>query len=393
MIVHNLDGNVIKMWTEGVQVEPEAMHQLENVARLPFVKPHVAAMPDVHAGMGATIGSVIPMQGAVVPAAVGVDIGCGVLAARTPLTRSQMPADPDNLWSRLGYVIPHGRTDNGGKEDDGAWFEGEVPEHIEAAWAELRPRYEEMVIRHGRLQRANAKRHLGTLGTGNHFVELAEDESGVVWVLVHSGSRGIGNAIGGLYTRLAKDLCRAYFIDLPDPNLAYIPEAEPLYRQYLRDAAWAQWFAKTNRMLMAEAALNVLGVGYDMVIDCHHNYVEHTGGHLLVRKGAVSAKQGQYAVIPGSMGTKSYVVTGKGNPDSFFSCSHGAGRAMSRTKARSSFSVRDHVAATEGVACCKDHSVLDETPGAYKDIDQVMEAQTDLVSVVHTLKQFVCLKG
>jgi tRNA-splicing ligase RtcB (3'-phosphate/5'-hydroxy nucleic acid ligase) len=400
----------IKAWTQGVQVEDAAVDQLRNVAGLPFIFRHVAAMPDVHWGMGATVGSVIATKGAIVPAAVGVDIGCGMVAARLALTASQLPDNLGAVRTAIETAVPHGRTDNGGINDRGAW--GDPPADVlwhfgEEGGNSLSAKLIGIVDKHSWLARA-AKRancHLGTLGTGNHFIEICLDESGAVWVMLHSGSRGIGNAIGSYFIGRAKQQMERYFISLPDKDLAYLPEGTDDFKDYLAAVGWAQDFAKMNRQIMLtrtmKAVADALGredlVMTEGAVNCHHNYVareNHFGQNVLVtRKGAVRAREGDLGIIPGSMGVQSYIVRGKGNSESFMSCSHGAGRAMSRTAAKKMFSLADHAAATEGVECRKDADVLDETPGAYKPINAVMAAQTDLVEIVHTLKQVVCVKG
>ncbi len=395
----------IKMWTRGVAVEDAAAKQLRNVASLPFVGPHVAAMPDVHWGMGATVGSVIPTSGAIVPAAVGVDIGCGMCASLTNLVASDLPDSLLGVRTAIEAAVPHGRTDNGRENDTGTW-RGNVPPQVSEAITELLEGLAKVVETRPTLGRAARRMpsHAGTLGTGNHFIEVCLDESDRVWVMLHSGSRGIGNAIGQLFIELAKQDMRRWFINLPDENLAYIPDGSEHFGAYLKALNWAQKFARMNREIMMAATLRAIGEvlgrpvdGAAMAVNCHHNYVSkerHFGKEVwLTRKGAVSAKEGELGIIPGSMGARSYIVRGKGNRDSFMSCSHGAGRAMSRAAARKRFTLEDHAAATAGVECRKDAEVIDETPGAYKDIDAVMAAQTDLVDIVHTLRQLVCVKG
>lgn len=398
----------IKMWTHGVPVEESAMQQLRNVANLPFVHKHVAVMPDVHWGMGATVGSVIPTKGAVVPAAVGVDIGCGMIAQRTSLTASDLPESLSSLRSEIERRIPHGRTNNGGPGDRGAWHD--TPNEVCTAFnGGLVARLSRIFDKHPELQKqwtfARAAAHLGTLGTGNHFVEVCLDEEQRVWLMLHSGSRGIGNRIGTYFIERAKEDMRRWFINLPDADLAYLPQGSELFNDYLFAVEWAQEYAMLNRRLMMSAALQALAsvmapkvYGADLhAVNCHHNYVSrehHFGENVIVtRKGAVRARAGELGIIPGSMGARSYIVRGKGNEESFCSCSHGAGRAMSRGEAKRRFSLDDHIAATAGVECRKDEDVIDETPGAYKDIDAVMAAQADLVDVVHTLKQVLCVKG
>ena len=395
------NGVPIKAWTNGVPVEDQARQQLVNVAGLPFVFHHLAAMPDVHWGMGATIGSVIATRKVIIPAAVGVDIGCGMMAVRTTVKAEHLPDDLHPIRTCIENAVPHGRTDNGGKGDRGSWHD--VPERCASAWGALEEEFKRVLEDQPKLANARTAEHLGTLGTGNHFIELCLDEAWQVWVMLHSGSRGIGNKIGTLYVELAKKDMERYHITLPDADLAYLPEGTPHFEQYMRAVSWAQQFARTNRQLMMDAVLLALGrffpyLGIDEVaVNCHHNYVnteKHFGEKVLVtRKGAVRAQIGDLGIIPGSMGAKSFIVRGKGNPESFCSCSHGAGRAMSRNQAKKRFTLDDHAKATEGVECRKDEGVLDETPAAYKDIDAVMEAQSDLVEIVHTLKQVVCVKG
>ncbi len=394
------NGVPIKAWTRGVQVEDAAHQQLRNLSSLPFIHKHVAAMPDVHWGMGATVGSVIATKGAIIPAAVGVDIGCGMMAVRTSLTADDMPDNLHAIRSAIEAAVPHGRSDNGGVNDVGAHATARALDPTMAA------KLERIVYKHPKIAQAagRAGNHIGTLGTGNHFIEICLDEANRVWVMLHSGSRGIGNRIGSHFIQLAKEDMRRWFINLPDADLAYIPEGSALYDDYRQAVGWAQQYARQNREWMMTETLAAIsrsmGRSFDVdeeAINCHHNYVaqeRHFGETvMLTRKGAVSAKLGELGIIPGSMGAKSFIVRGKGNRESFCSCSHGAGRAMSRNEARKRFTLADHAAATEGVECKKDDSVLDETPAAYKSIDAVMAAQAELVEVVHTLKQIVCVKG
>ena len=395
-------GTPIKSWTKGVPVEEQAWNQVQNVARLPFVHKHVAVMPDVHWGIGATVGSVIPTSGAVVPAAVGVDIGCGMMAVRTSLTASELPDDLAKLRTEIEYRVPHGRTAGRGR-DEGSWED--PPADIVARWLPLQDGLDDIVSRAPKLIRPSrrAPLHVGTLGTGNHFIEVCLDEADRVWTMLHSGSRGIGNAIGRYFIERAKEDMRRYFINLPDKDLAYLVEGSSHFKDYVRAVSWAQKFAYVNREAMMDRVLGALRKVVrsfeltDEAVNCHHNYVareDHFKKSIWVtRKGSVRARKGDLGIIPGSMGARSYIVAGKGNKDSFDSCSHGAGRVMSRGDARRSFTLKSHRAATVGVECRKDEGVLDETPGAYKDIDAVMAAQTSLVDVVHTLKQVVCVKG
>ena len=395
------DGKFIKAWRDGVKFEDKAIEQLKNTAKLPFIFRHIAAMPDTHWGMGSTVGTVLPTKGAVVPAAVGVDIGCGMLAAKLPLLKADL-GDLHALRLKIEKAVPAGRTNNGMRGDRGAWFN--IPQDIGDIWhAQFHSRYENIMLKHPEARAKNTAQHLGTLGTGNHFIELTEAENGDVWLVLHSGSRGLGNKIGSYFTEVAQKLNERFFINLPDPNLAYLPVGTQEYDDYLEAVAFAQDFALENRQIMADRVFNVMGghVGTPLTtegtINCHHNYIakeNHYGENILVtRKGAVRARVGDKGIIPGSMGARTYIVEGLGNPDSFHTCSHGAGRAMSRTQAVKQFTVEDHIKATEGVECLKDESVLDETPAAYKDIESVMEAQSDLVRPLIRLKQFLNVKG
>lgn len=406
-VIEGAKGGLIKAWIDGVTVEEQARKQLDNIASMPFIHKHVAIMPDVHWGMGATVGSVIPTRGAVIPAAVGVDIGCGMMAIRTTLTASDLPDNLSGLRSAIEARIPHGRTDNGGRNDRGAW--GETSAAVDLAFAEHSEGLAKIIEKHPKISQ-NAKRaqnHLGTLGTGNHFVEVCLDEHQAVWIMLHSGSRGIGNKIGTYFIEKAKEEMRRWFINLPDQDLAYLPEGSQLFADYMYAVSWAQKFARTNRELMMSAALEALSVSVPKkltcdceAVNCHHNYVtteRHFGEKvLLTRKGAVKITPDTLGIIPGSMGAKSFIVRGiegRAAAESFCSCSHGAGRSMSRMEAKRRFSIEDHIRATEGVECRKDADVIDETPAAYKDIDAVMAAQADHVEIVHTLKQVVCVKG
>jgi len=398
-----VEGGVpIKMWTRGVPVEDEARAQLARAAQMPFVFKHVAAMPDVHVGIGATVGSVIPTKGAVIPAAVGVDIGCGMMAARTSLVASDLPDNLEAIRSAIEQAVPHGRVVGRGKRDNGSW--GSPPAEIVEAWATLAARFDRICAKYPRLKNTNNLVHLGTLGTGNHFIELCLDTEQRVWVMLHSGSRGVGNAIGSFFIELAKQDMRKWFVNLPDENLAYFPEGTDHFDDYVEAVGWAQDFAALNRRMMMTNVIRALRTQiakpFDAeleAVNCHHNYVtreNHFGENVLVtRKGAVRAAKGALGIIPGSMGVKSFIVRGLGNPESFDSCSHGAGRVMSRTAAKKAVTLAEHIADTEGVECRKDEGVIDETPKAYKSIEAVMAAQADLVEIVHTLKQVVCVKG
>ncbi len=401
-------GGLVKAWIEGVQMEDAARVQVDNLAAMPFIHKHIAVMPDVHFGMGATVGSVIPMKGAIIPAAVGVDIGCGMQALRTSLTADDLPDDLGRLRAEIERRVPHGRTDNGGANDRGA--HGNPSKAVEAKFQALSDEYERILEKHPKIRSRDslrAVRQIGTLGTGNHFVEVCLDLDNRVWIMLHSGSRGTGNTIGTYFVERAKEEMRRWFINLPDMDLAYFPEGSELYNDYLWAVDWAQRYARANRELMMEATLAAMRAVLPKpfltdkeAVSSHHNYVSpeyHFGENvMLVRKGAVRVDPNTLGIIPGSMGAKSFIVRGKaGAPlaESFCSCSHGAGRSMSRTEAKKRFTLEDHIKATEGVECRKDEDVIDETPGAYKSIDAVMAAQADHVEVVAQLKQVLCVKG
>ncbi|HEY3835411.1 MAG TPA: RtcB family protein [Bryobacteraceae bacterium] len=397
-------GAPVKAWTKGVPLEDEARKQLLNAAQLPFIFKWIAAMPDVHWGIGATVGSVIPTRGAIIPAAVGVDIGCGMMAVQTDLNGRNLPDNLKGIRTAIENAVPHGRTNHGGAGDRGAWHN--IPARNQQIWIdELKARYDAILAKHPKLDRGNHANHLGTLGTGNHFIEVCLDESENVWFMLHSGSRGVGNRMGNYFIDLARKDMQKFMINLPDADLAYFPERTGHFDDYVEAVEWAQDYARWNRHLMMEQLVESVRNSGDVppfsaelkAINCHHNYVareSHYGENVLItRKGAVRAREGDMGIIPGSMGARSYIVRGKGNPESFTSCSHGAGRAMSRNEAKRRFTVEDHVRMTEGVECRKDKDVIDETPAAYKPIEAVMAAQSDLVEIVHTLRQVVCVKG
>jgi tRNA-splicing ligase RtcB len=380
----------IRLWTRPETVEPEAMRQLRNISSLPWVVRHVAVMPDVHYGKGATVGSVIAMRDAVSPAAVGVDIGCGMTAVRTSLIAGDLPGDLGRLRSKLEAAIPVGPSQHRATAftardaDDWDRFWGSFDELTPAVKA----------------QAGKATHQMGTLGGGNHFIEICLDTDGQVWVMLHSGSRGIGNLLAQHHIDVARRL--AHNRSLPDPDLAVFLAHTPQMAAYRHDLYWAQDYARRNRAVMLRLICDVLRRQFPRVsfmdpISCHHNYVAeetHFGEELLVtRKGAIRAGRGDLGIIPGSMGTGSYIVRGLGNPDSFESASHGAGRRMSRTKARRQFTAADLAEQTAGVECRKDAGVVDEIPAAYKDLEEVIASQTDLVEVVTKLKQVVCVKG
>ena len=398
----NQECKSIKAWVKDVPVDQKALQQLHNTAKLEVVFPHLAVMPDVHWGMGATIGSVIPTKNAIIPAAVGVDIGCGMMAVQTSLKASDLPESLAEIRSNIEKAVPHGKTFKG--RDKGAWHSLEEPQ-IKTRKS-LRPTFLKLSAKHPKIaDRVNHINHLGTLGGGNHFIEICLDQDQFVWFMLHSGSRGVGNRIGRYFIELAKKEMGRHIKNLPDVNLAYFSEGNPNFNDYTEAVSWAQEYARLNRELMMQSIIKVVSKSrgipsfrlLDQAINCHHNYVSyesHFNQKLwITRKGAVSAESGQLGIIPGSMGDCSFIVKGKGNLDSFKSCSHGAGRILSRTEARKRFSLEDHLAATSHVECRKDFDVIDETPRAYKPIKKVMKAQNDLVEIVHTLNQVVCIKG
>lgn len=389
----------IKGWVRGVPLEAQAHAQLRNIAAIPFVGPWVAVMPDVHLGKGATVGSVIPTRGAIIPAAVGVDIGCGMAAVRTTLRAKDLPDSLAQLRSSIERSVPVGNGAGGEHR--------RLPDSHQTRLAEsgLAARLDVIKAKHRKIRTDKIDRQIGTLGGGNHFIEVCLDEADAVWVMLHSGSRGTGNLIGTYFIERAREQLahRVLGFHLPDKDLAFFMEGEPLFDDYVEAVSWAQDYARQNREAMMARVLHEMRHRLPkfqlekMAVNCHHNYVQketHGGVELLVtRKGAVSAREGELGIIPGSMGTRSYIVRGKGNADSFHSCSHGAGRVMSRTQARQSITLAQHREATAHVECRKDAAVIDESPAAYKSIDAVMAAQTDLVEVVHTLRQVLCVKG
>jgi tRNA-splicing ligase RtcB len=385
----------IKVWTS--EVEETAEQQLRNLASLPFIHKHVAVMPDVHAGKGSTIGTVIATTGAILPSAVGVDLGCGMCAVRLPIKASDIK-DLPKLRHSLERSIPTGRFGN-----------AEVNSRVAEALKAIEERHGKTIaVLPDSKEMKNALAQCGSLGSGNHFIEVCEDTEGIAWIMLHSGSRNIGKVLAEKHIDKAKGLMKQYFIELADPDLAFFAEKTPEFQEYIHDMYWAQHYAKANRnemMLRAlkDVSFHVFGEdrGPEFMttfrVDCHHNYCQrenHFGKNVWVtRKGAVSAREGEFGIIPGSMGAKSFIVKGKGNPESFNSCSHGAGRKMSRKKARDLFRPADLEAQTAGVECRKDNGIVDEIPAAYKDIDQVMANQADLVEVAYQLKQILCIKG
>lgn len=402
-VIHEEGARPVKIWTD--DIEDEALQQAKNLARLPFIAGNgVALMPDVHAGKGSTIGSVIATEKAIIPAAVGVDIGCGMNAVRLSLKASDLPESLAAIRHQIERDVPlgaGGHHASASEADVLAKLIAPVPDSVAraiggdasgmSAWKVMK----------------KAAPQLGTLGSGNHFIEICLDESDNVWVMLHSGSRGIGNMIGTHFIEKAKKAMRGWFINLPDVDLAYLPEDTDDFNDYVEAVEWAQNYALANRRVMMDRVIAALrqhvvvpAPGFTVTqeaINCHHNYIareNHFGRNLWVtRKGAIRAREGDLGIIPGSMGQRSYIVRGKGEHQSYCSCSHGAGRRMSRAKARKLFNLDDLAQQTAGVECRKDDAVLDEIPGAYKAIDQVMANQEDLVEVVHVLKQVLCVKG
>ena len=383
-----------KIWAENV--EQAALDQIKNVQALPFIHKHVAVMADAHYGNGTTVGFVIPTIGAVIPAAVGVDISCGMGAIQTNLTSNDLPESLKALRDSLEAAIPVGFS---AYADAGHLT---ASEHAAINIAGIRDLFDKHKITEGK---AGILQQCGTLGGGNHFIELCLDEHDAVWIMLHSGSRGIGNKIGARFIELAKKDMERHFINLPDKELAYLSEGTEHFDEYVRAVEWAQNYATTNRRVMMRRIIETLKRSFPQLevngdtkaIYCHHNYIsrEHHFGKdcIVTRKGAVRADKGMLGIIPGSMGTRSYIVEGLGNPQSFNSCSHGAGRVMSRTEAKKRITLEEHAEATKGVECRKDKDMIDESPAAYKSIDAVMAAQTDLVKPLFTLKQFLCVKG
>lgn len=392
------EGSVpIKTWTD--DIEPQAMQQAKNLARLPFLANNgVALMPDVHMGIGASVGTVIATERAVIPASVGVDLGCGMVALRTSLTASDLPDNLKAIFDQIERDIPLGPGGANQREQDQAV---PVPGFFDPLHAVL--------ARHPKLgspavMTDKALRQLGSLGSGNHFIEVCLDADQNVWVMLHSGSRGIGNMIGTYFISRAKEQMRRWFIKLPDDDLAYLPEESEDFDDYMEAVDWAQGYALENRRVMMDKV--VAGMRRHIpkeftitqeAIQCHHNYVarEHHFGRdmWITRKGAIRARKGDLGIIPGSMGAKSYIVRGKGDLQAYCSCAHGAGRVMGRKEAKRRFTVADLEAQTQGVMCRKDESVLDEIPSSYKNIDIVMANSADLVEVVAVLKQVLCVKG
>ena len=385
----------VRIWTD--DIDEGSKTQLANLASLPFIHHHVAAMPDVHLGIGATIGSVIATHRAIIPAAVGVDIGCGMVAARLSLTANDIDEKRlRKVFDQITRDVPVGRAQHA---DERVLAEAVRP---------FAPGLKALTDRHPQLLKAFGKfskwaNQMGTLGGGNHFIEVCLDESDQVWVMLHSGSRSIGNAIASYFIELARKDMERHLIHLPDRDLAYFSEGSEHFADYVEAVQWAQEYAMANRQAMLELVLAGLARHLPPfsvtteAVNCHHNYVareHHFDADVWVtRKGAIRAGEGELGIVPGSMGARSYIVRGKGNPESFCSSAHGAGRRMSRTAATKRYTAADLARQTEGVICRKDQGVVDEIPAAYKDIDEVMANQRDLTDILHTLKQVVCVKG
>jgi tRNA-splicing ligase RtcB len=385
----------VKIWTD--DVDDRSMEQLGNIAKLPFIHHHIAAMPDVHLGLGATIGSVIATHKAIIPAAVGVDIGCGMVAARLSITANDLDEKSlKKVFDQITRDVPVGRAQHA---DNRVLVDAVKP--FEPGLKRLTDRHPELLKSFGKFSKWINQ--MGSLGGGNHFIEVCLDEADQVWVMLHSGSRGIGNAIADHFIKLARKDMERWMINLPDRDLAYFPEGTEHFDDYVEAVHWAQEYAMQNRQCMLDLVLSALArhlPAFEVTteaVNCHHNYVAHEhhyGANVWVtRKGAIRAREGDLGIVPGSMGAKSYIVRGKGNPESFNSSAHGAGRKMSRTAAEKAFTETDLANQTVGVICRKDKGVIDEIPGAYKDIDQVMANQNDLTEILHTLKQVVCVKG
>lgn len=412
-----------KAWAVPGFFDDKSREQVEMLANVPFVKPWVAVMPDVHYGTGSCVGTVIPMLGAIIPAAVGVDGGCGMIAIRTNLSKEFVLENRETIFEAIGSLVPMGRsTDDRGRpvDDIGAWkkFSG-LPKICADSWEELAPGYETLLQFRPEIANSNTWQHIGTLGTGNHFLELSEDEYDRIWIVIHSGSRGVGNRIGTVFCKLAKQEMERRHTTVQHPDLSFFTEGDRLYDQYEYAMNWVQDYARTNRLCMAHMVMEYFGdsdavfrhnlteeeridpktgaIDPPARIQCHHNYARkenHFGMNpTVVRKGAIRAGLGDWGIIPGSMGAATYIVRGLGNPDSFCSASHGAGRAIGRRQARDTFSASDLIAQTNGIVCRKDEDVIDEIPSAYKPIDLVMAAQDSLVEKHLTLKQLICWKG
>jgi tRNA-splicing ligase RtcB (3'-phosphate/5'-hydroxy nucleic acid ligase) len=387
----NKKGALVKAWVKGVPIDDQAIEQALQTAALPFIFKHVALMPDAHVGIGATVGTVIATRGAIVPAAVGVDIGCGMIAAQTKLTVDQLPDNLNKLRLSLEESVPvgFGKHSKPTRESDNA----------AKAFEPLQPRLVQLLDRIGyKTDVENCAKQIGTLGGGNHFIEVCRDAGGNVWIVLHSGSRGIGNQLGRFFIERAKSRMKEWMIQLEDPDLAYLTEASPDFKEYLDAVMWSQEYAAKNRAVMMSNLISKSGWQLSgEVVNCHHNYISHERHFdtdvMVTRKGAVRAAKGVKGIIPGSMGVGTYIVEGLGNPDSFESCSHGAGRKMSRNEAKRKIDLQDHIEATKHVECRKDGGVIDESPAAYKDLNAVIEAQKNLVKPIAKLEPIICIKG
>lgn len=394
--------NNVKMWVGDMEVEQAAIQQITNISTLPILAGHIAVMPDVHMGKGATVGSVIPTRSAIIPAAVGVDIGCGMCAVMTNLTADDLPDSLFALRNQIERDVPVGFNEHKAGIPS---VSGPYADILRKNLKKTMERYDHLALKAklGRADENRIGRQIGTLGGGNHFIEICLDLDNRVWVMLHSGSRGIGNQIGTVAINLAKDQAKVRAWGMADEDLAWLDEGTAEFDAYIEAMHWAQDYARFNRDTMMNLVLAALKTRFSKmktigeVVNCHHNFTsweEHNEqGMWITRKGAVSAKTGELGIIPGSMGAKSFIVRGKGNKEAYCSCSHGAGRKMSRNQAKKLFTSLDLAEQTAGVECRKDADVIDEIPGAYKDIDQVMAAQADLVDIVHTLKQILCVKG
>lgn len=382
---------LVKAWVKGVPIDDDAVFQALRTAAMPFIFKHVALMPDAHVGVGATVGTVIATRGAVIPAAVGVDIGCGMIAAQTKLTVDRLPDNLNKLRLSLEHTVPVGQSKH----------TKPTPEAMRAdkGFEPLRPRLDDLVSRIGfKTDMENCAKQIGTLGGGNHFIEVCSDVAGNVWIVLHSGSRGIGNQLGRFFIERAKSRMKKEMVQLEDPDLAYLSDDCQDFKDYMEAVMWAQDYAAQNRQVMLHNILQT--TGWELageIVNCHHNYISqerHFDTDVMVtRKGAVRAAKGVKGIIPGSMGVGTYIVEGLGNPESFESCSHGAGRKMSRTEAKNKIGIQDHMEATKHVECRKDSGVIDESPAAYKDLNAVIEAQKTLVRPIAKLEPIICVKG
>lgn len=400
----------LKIWDYEGGIDDQTIQQMKDVCKLDFVQPYASLMADGHYGSGSAVGAVVPVVGAIPVATVGVDLGCGMIAVKTSLTRKDIPTNLKKLRASIEKEVPAGRTDEGGVNDRGSWHD--VPPRVIKVWETLVKGYEDVLKDNASVAHKRVINQLGTLGTGNHFVELCTDEQitgddSPIWIMLHSGSRGIGNKIGSTYIGIARNELAKKGKAAPNRDLAFLEADNPNFDKYVKAASWAQDYAAANRALMVQGAIRGMeasGLFKPFTtgdsIQCHHNYISqetHFGNEvLIIRKGAVRAQVDDIAIIPGNMGQRSFIVRGRGNPASFNSCSHGAGRTMSRTEAKKRYTTADLIKATEGVECLKTPGVIDEIPMAYKPLDLVMKAQADLVDIdnpVAILRQFMCIKG